>query len=103
MAKKKETKKVELKEVSRVEINGYIPHRPGSPAVHDVYGGELPLVEVHIEHAAHLAGVLHAKGGERVVLLHRDGMPVREQLNEQIRRGAFLRSDIAAQLYCGIQ
>ena len=66
-------------------------------------GGELPLVEVEIKHAAHLAGVLHAKGGERVVLLRRDGSPVREQLDEQIRCGAFLRSDIAAQLFCGIQ
>ena len=68
-----------------------------------MYGGELPLVEVDVEHTAHLAGVLHAKGGERVVLFRCDGMPVREQLDEQIRRGAFLRSDIAAQLFCGIQ
>ena len=86
-----------------VRRHGYIPHRPGLPTVHDVNGGELPLVEVEIKHAAHLAGVLHAKGGERVVLFRCDGLPVREQLDEQIRRGAFLRSDIAAQLFRGIQ
>lgn len=86
-----------------VRRHGYIPHRPGLPTVHDVNGGELPLVEVDVEHTAHLAGVLHAKGGERVVLLRCDGAPVREQLDEQIRPGAFLRSDIAAQLFCGIQ
>lgn len=83
--------------------HGYIPHRPGLPAVHDVNGGELPLVEVDVEHTAHLAGVLHAKGGERVVLLRCDGAPVREQLDEQIRPSAFLAGDIAAQLFCGIQ
>ena len=86
-----------------VRRHGYIPHRPGLPTVHDVNGGELPLVEVEIKHAAHLAGVLHAKGGERVVLFRCDGLPVREQLDEQIRPGAFLTGDIAAQLFCGIQ
>lgn len=80
-----------------VRRHGYIPHRPGLPTVHDVNGGELPLVEVEIEHAAHLAGVLHAEGRERIVLLRRDGTPIREQLDEQLRRGAFLCGDIAAQ------
>ena len=47
-----------------------------------MYGGELPLIEVDVEHTAHLAGVLHAKGGERVVPLRCDGAPVREQLDE---------------------
>ena len=68
-----------------------------------MYGGELPLVKVEIEHAAHLAGVLQAKGRERVVLPRRDGPPVRKHSDEQIRRSAFLISDIAAQLFRGIQ
>ena len=65
-----------------VRRHGYIPHRPGPPAVYVVDSGELPLVEVDVEHAAHLAGVLHAKGGEHVVLFRCDGLPVREQLDE---------------------
>ena len=86
-----------------VRRHGYIPHRPGLPAVHDVNGGELPLVEVEIKHAAHLAGVLHAYSGQCIVLLCGNGAAICEQLDEQIRPGAFLTGDIAAQLFCGIQ
>ena len=93
----------ELRPGGMVHRHGYIPHRPGLPTVHDVYSGELPLVKVEIEHAAHLAGVLHAKGCERVVLLRRDGMSVRKHSDEHLRRSAFLAGDIAAQLFRGIQ
>ena len=48
----------ELRLGGMVYRHGYIPHRPGLPTVHDVNGGELPLVEVEIKHAAHLAGVV---------------------------------------------
>ena len=82
---------------------GDIPHRPGSPAVHDVNSGELPLVEVHIEHAAYLTGVLHAYNGQCIVLLCGNGAAVRKHFDEQIRRSAFLCGDIAAQLFAGNQ
>ena len=86
-----------------VDGRGDIPHRPGSPAVHDVYSGELPLVEVHIEHAAHLAGVLHAKGGQGVKLFCCDGLPAEKHSDKFVRRSAFLCGDIAAQLFAGDQ
>ena len=86
-----------------VDGRGDIPHRPGSPAVHDVHGGELPLVEVHIEYAAHLAGVLHAQGGQGVKLFCCDGLPAEKHSDKFVRRSAFLCGDIAAQLFAGDQ
>ncbi len=38
----------------------------GLPAVHDVYGRELPFVEVYFKHAAHLAGVSAIQRAVRV-------------------------------------
>ena len=86
-----------------VDGRGDIPHRPGPPAVHDVYGRELLLVEVHIEYAAHLAGVLHAYSGQGVKLFCCDGLPAEKHSDKFARRSAFLCGDIAAQLFAGDQ
>ena len=65
----------ELRPCGVIDRHRYITHCPGLPAIHNVNSGELTLVEVHIEHAAHLAGVLHAYSGQGVKLFAVMGCP----------------------------
>ena len=64
-----------------------------------MYGGELPLVEVHIEHAAHLAGVLHTKGGQGVKLFCCDGLPAEKHSDKFVRCNTIALCKITAQLF----
>ena len=61
--------------------------------------GELTLVEVHIEHAAYLPGVLHAKGCQSVKLFCCDGLPAEKHSDEFVRRHAIVFRNITAQLF----
>lgn len=61
--------------------------------------GELTLVEVHIEHAAHLSGILHAKSCQGVKLFCCDGLSAEKHSDEFIRRHAAALRNITAQLF----
>ena len=68
-----------------------------------MYGGEFALVEVQIKHAAIFAGVLQAKDSQCIVLLCCDGLAACKHFDEQIWRSTLVGSNVAAQLFAGIQ
>lgn len=83
----------ELRPGGVIDRHRYITHCPGLPTIYNVNSGELTLVEVHIEHAAHLSGVLHAKGCQGIKLFCCDGLPVEKHSDEFVwRHAAALRN-----------
>ena len=82
-----------------IDRHRYITHCPGLPAIHNVNSGELTLVEVHIEYAAHLSSVLHAKGCQGIKLFCCDGLPAEKHSDEFARRHAIVFRNITAQLF----
>ena len=51
---------------------GNVLHRPGLPPIAGIHGGDLPPVEVQIEHAGDFAGRLHPQCQQPVILLGGD-------------------------------
>ena len=82
----------ELRPGGVIDRHRYITHCPGLPAIHNVNSREFTLVEVHIEHTAHLSSVLHAKGCQGVKLFCCDGLPAEKHSDEFVRRHAAIPS-----------
>ena len=89
----------ELRPGGVIDRHRYITHCPRLPAIHNVNSREFTLVEVHIEHTAHLSSVLHAYSGQRIVFLRSDGTTACKHFDKQIRHSNFLTGDVTAQLF----
>ena len=73
------------------------------PAIHNLNSREFTLVEVHIEHTAHLSSVLHAKGCQDIKLFCCDGLPAEKHSDEFVWRHAAALCKITAQLFSDSQ
>ena len=89
----------ELRPGGVIDRHRYITHCPGLPTIYNVNSGELPLVEVHIEHAAHLSGVLHARGCQGIKLFCCDGLPAEKHSDKFVRCNTIALCKITAQLF----
>ena len=85
-----------LTSVSVIDGGADIAHGVGFPTVHDVYAGELTLIEIDIVCTDNASGVIHALQNKLFKVLGADAGAVSEAFREGDMRGALI-PEMAAQ------